>query len=194
MQPLDRQFWTQQYQNGTTNWDMGYPSTPLKEFIDSLTDKDLKILVPGAGNAYEVEYLWNNGFKNIYVLDISPKPLENFKKRNPTFPDNQMLLLDFFDLKETFDLVLEQTFFCAIDPKLRQAYADQMNKIIVHGGKLAGVMFGKHFEKAGPPFGGTKDEYLRYFEPYFNIEKMDLCLNSIPPRAGNELWVEMVRK
>jgi methyl halide transferase len=194
MQSLDRQFWTQQYQNGTTQWDLGYPSPPLKELIDTLENKELRILVPGAGNAYEVEYLWNNGFKHVYVLDISPKPLENFKKRNPTFPHAQMLLMDFFDMKETFDLVLEQTFFCAIDPKLRQQYADQMSKIIVPGGKLAGVMFGKHFEKEGPPFGGTKEEYLKYFEPYFKIEKMDVCENSIPPRAGNELWIEMIKK
>jgi SAM-dependent methyltransferase len=194
MQSLDRKFWTQQYQNGTTNWDIGYPSPPLKEFIDTIANKELKILVPGAGNAYEVEYLWNLGFKNVVLLDISPSPLENFKKRNPGFPPQQMILKNFFDIKETYDLVLEQTFFCAIDRELRKKYAEKMHEVIVPGGKLAGVLFGKEFDKEGPPFGGTKKEYLPYFEPYFEVKEMHLCKNSIPPRAGNELWIEMIRK
>jgi thiopurine S-methyltransferase len=191
---LSKEFWTKRYEDGTTGWDIGYPSTPLKEYIDRISDKKLKILVPGAGNAYEVEYLWNAGFKNVFVLDISPIPLENFKNRNPTFPQNQLLLKDFFQLEDHFDLVLEQTFFCAIDRKLRLAYAKKMHEIILPGGKLAGVLFGFEFEKDGPPFGGSKEEYLSYFKPYFTIEKMDTCMNSIPPRAGNELWIELVRK
>src|SRR5688572_27759747 len=162
MQPLDRQFWTQQYQNGTTGWDIGYPSPPLKDFIDTLNDKELKILVPGAGNAYEVEYLWKQGFKNVFVLDISPAPLDNFKTRNPDFPKEQVLLMNFFDMQQKFDLVLEQTFFCAIGRSLRKNYASKMADIIVPGGKLAGVLFASEFEKEGPPFGGTKEEYKGY--------------------------------
>lgn len=194
MENLDKNFWTERYVEGTTQWDIGYPSTPLKEFIDSISNNELRILVPGAGNAYEVEYLWNKGFKNVFVLDISAQPLENFKIRNPTFPDDQMLLMDFFDLNQTFDLVLEQTFFCAIDPLLRQKYAEHMSKVITPGGKLAGLLFNKHFENPGPPFGGTKEEYIPYFEPFFTIEKMGNCTNSIPKRLGSELWVELVRK
>ncbi len=193
-QDLSKKFWTQRYEEGITGWDIGYPSTPLKEYIDQLTNKEAKILVPGAGNAYEVEYLWNQGFKNVSVLDISSLPLENFKKRNPTFPNDQMLLIDFFELEGSFDLVLEQTFFCAIDRDLRQQYAQKMHEVIRSGGILAGVLFGKEFDQQGPPFGGTKQEYLKYFEPYFEIKHMDLCTNSIPPRAGNELFIELIRK
>jgi len=193
MESLDKKFWTERYNKGETGWDIGYASPAIKDYIDSLNNKEIKILVPGAGNAYEVEYLWQQGFKNVYVLDISPNPLQNFKKRNPDFPDDQILLMDFFELKQSFDLVLEQTFFCALPPDMRLQYAQQMHKIIVPQGKLVGLMFGINFEKPGPPFGGNKQEYLTYFEPYFSIKKMDICLNSIPPRAGNELWVEMVR-
>lgn len=194
MENLDKNFWTERYIEGTTQWDIGYPSTPLKEFIDSISNNELRILVPGAGNAYEAEYLWNKGFKNVFVLDISAQPLENFKIRNLTFPDDQMLLMDFFDLNQKFDLVLEQTFFCAIDPLLRQKYAEHMSKVVKQGGKLAGLLFNKHFENPGPPFGGTKEEYIPYFEPFFTIVKMDICANSIPKRLGSELWMELVRK
>jgi methyl halide transferase len=194
MQKLDKNFWTQRYQEGSTGWDLGKPSPPLQAYIDRLENKDLKILMPGAGNAHEVEYLWKNGFKNVMVMDISPLPLENFKKRNPDFPESQILLGDFFELNQTFDLVIEQTFFCAIDRNLRAAYAKKMFDILQPNGKLVGVLFGVEFDKPGPPFGGNKEEYLTYFEPYFTIEQMEVCKNSIPPRAGNELWIEMIRK
>lgn len=194
MNKLSKEFWTQRYEEGNTGWDIGHPSTPLKEYIDHLNNKEIKILVPGAGNAYEVEYLWNQGFKNVFVLDISPLPLKAFKERNPSFPDSQTLLMDFFELKEAFDLVLEQTFFCAIDRILRPSYAKKMSELIQPGGKLAGVLFGVEFEKEGPPFGGSKEEYVKYFEPYFDIVQMEVCKNSIAPRAGNELFVELLRK
>ena len=64
------QYWSSRYAEERTGWDIGHPSTPLKEYIDQLQNKNLKILIPGAGNAYEAEYLFEQGFKNVYVLDI----------------------------------------------------------------------------------------------------------------------------
>jgi len=192
-QNLNKDFWTDRYKEGTTQWDIGHPSTPIKEFIDGLDNKELSILMPGAGNAHEVEYLWKQGFKNVFVMDISPLPLENFKARNPDFPKDQIILGDFFKLEKKFDLIIEQTFFCAINRDLRPAYAKKMSEVINPGGKLVGLLFASEFEKEGPPFGGTKDEYVKYFEPYFEIS-MDLAINSIPKRMGNELWIELIRK
>ena len=54
---LDAEYWEERYRAGTTGWDIGSPSTPLKEYIDQLQDPSKKILIPGAGNAYEAEYL-----------------------------------------------------------------------------------------------------------------------------------------
>ena len=56
-----------------TGWDIGGPSTPLVKYFDQLADKQRKILIPGAGNAYEAEYLWAQGFSNVHVLDIAPQ-------------------------------------------------------------------------------------------------------------------------
>ena len=33
---LDKGFWNNRYKNQQTGWDIGYPSTPLKIFLDSL--------------------------------------------------------------------------------------------------------------------------------------------------------------
>ncbi len=74
-------------------------------------------MIPGAGNAYEAEYLFKQGFKNIFVLDISEKPLITFSERFPEFPESQLILGDFFTHKGLYDLIIEQTFFCSYNKK-----------------------------------------------------------------------------
>jgi methyl halide transferase len=189
---LDKEYWNGRYLNHDFGWDAGDITTPLKNYIDQLNDKTLKILIPGAGNSYEAEYLFNKGFKNVYVLDFAAEALNNIKLRCPDFPQQQLLLQDFFSHEGQYDLILEQTFFCAIDRKHRAAYAQHCHTLLKSGGKLAGVLFNCEFEKAGPPFGGSKKEYLDYFKPYFQIKTFALCYNSIKPREGRELFINLV--
>ena len=78
---LNKEFWESRWEFEQTGWDIGFISTPLKKYFDQLTNKELKILIPGGGNSYEAEYLHNLGFKNVYVVDISATALANFQKR-----------------------------------------------------------------------------------------------------------------
>lgn len=185
---LNSHYWNARYLQDNTGWDLGEISPPLKNYINTLKDKSLKILIPGAGNAYEAEYLFNLGFRNVYVIDLAEEPLKNLKKRVPHFPENQLIHLDFFDYNDSFDLILEQTFFCALPVEQRNNYAIKMHFLLKPGGKLAGVLFNKKFDKDGPPFGGNKEEYLNYFEPLFLIEVLEPCYNSIAPRQGSEMF------
>jgi hypothetical protein len=89
-----------------------------------------------------------------------------------------------------YDIILEQTFFCAINPSLRNKYALKCEELLASGGKVAGVMFNRNFE-GGPPFGGNTIEYSEYFNPIFRSVKMEPCLTSAPPRLGSEVWVEL---
>lgn len=188
---LDQDYWEQRYQDGQTQWDAGQITTPIKEYIDGLVDKNQRILIPGAGNAHEAEYLYQKGFKNTYVCDWAAKALTQFSERVPDFPKAQLLHVNFFELEQKFDCIIEQTFFCAIQPNLRPAYAQKMAQLLSENGRLVGLFFANEFEREGPPFGGTKEEYLTYFKPYFKIKTMEACYNSIPPRLGSELFVEL---
>ncbi|MBD0833228.1 methyltransferase domain-containing protein [Aestuariibaculum sediminum] len=185
---LSESYWENRYKTHETGWDIGHISTPIKTYVDQLTNKELKILIPGAGNAYEAEYLFKSGFTNVFVIDISKTALNNLKKRVPNFPDQQMLHGNFFDLNDTFDLMIEQTFFCAINPSLRPKYAEKASHILKPNGKLIGLLFNVPLNKTHPPFGGCKSEYIKYFQPYFKIKTLDLCYNSIEPRANKELF------
>ena len=194
VEKLDKQFWTEKYKNNESGWDKGEITPPLKGYIDQLEDKSLRILIPGAGNAHEAEYLHRNGFSNVYVVDISPIPIQNLKERVPSFPEDHMLCHDFFELDKEFDLIIEQTFFCAINPNLRTDYASKCNNLLVKGGKIVGLMFNFPLTEEGPPFGGSKEEYHTYFDPYFNIELMDEARNSTVSRVGRELFVKLRKK
>lgn len=194
MTQFDEKYWTGRYQQGQTQWDVGEITTPLKEYFDNiLINKDLRILIPGGGNGYEAAYLHHKGFEQVYLLDISPLPLQQFAARNPNFPKKHLLQEDFFKISETFDLMVEQTFFCALDPRQRPAFAKQAASILNSGGRLVGLLFDARLNDAHPPFGGTKEDYLPLFEPYFNIHKFEQAYNSIKPRAGRELWIDLVK-
>ncbi len=192
MTVFDEKYWTSRYNTGQTQWDAGEITTPLKEYFNSLKNKDIEILIPGGGNGYEAAFLHKNGFKNVFLLDISAVPLKNFRNKHPDFPAGHLLHEDFFKLKGAFDLVVEQTFFCALHPENRREYAKKTAELLKPGGHLAGVLFDGQFNQAGPPFGGNKEEYQTYFEPYFTIRKLERCYNSIEPREGRELWINIV--
>jgi len=186
---LDKDFWESKYETLETGWDTGGITDPLKTYIDGLDNKNISILIPGAGNGYEAEYLHLNGFKNVDVIDLARHPLINLKSRVQEFPDSQLIQGDFFELDKKYDLILEQTFFCALDPTLRPAYAKKMSELLYSGGKLVGLLFDFALSETGPPFGGSREEYLSYFEPYFKIKRLEKCYNSIKPRMGNELFI-----
>ncbi|MCE9540518.1 MAG: methyltransferase [Bacteroidetes bacterium] len=194
MNQFNKEFWTNRYQNNETGWDLGAPSTPLKEYIDQLKDKNLSILIPGAGNAYEAEYLFSKEFKNITVIDISLEPLKNIQKRLPDFPKENLIFGDFFDHNKQYDLILEQTFFCALDPSLRKKYVEQMYNLLKPSGKLVGVVFTEPLNTKMPPFAASKEEYLALFSPKFNIKVFETCYNSIKPREGREMFINLEKK
>lgn len=187
-------YWNQRYVNKETGWDIGYPSTPIKEYIDQLTDKTIDILVPGGGNSYEAEYIYKQGFSNVVVIDIASIPLQNIQSRVPEFPTKQLINADFFDHKGSYDLIIEQTFFCALDPTLRKNWMIQMHQLLKTNGKVVGLMFDKTFSTEGPPHGGSEAEYRQLFKDTFDIETMTTAYNSIPSRAGTELFVKLSKK
>lgn len=190
---LDAAYWNNRYQTNDTGWDTGSITTPLKTYFDQLTDKDLRILIPGAGNAYEAEYLISAGFKNVFVCDIAESAKSGLLQRCPDFPEKNFLLADFFGLSGQYDLIVEQTFFCALDPKLRQAYFNKMETLLAENGKLVGVLFDDTLNNDRPPFGGTKEEYLGYLSRSFKVNMFETCCNSIKPRQGRELFMNIER-
>ena len=191
---MDKIFWNNRYHEKQTGWDIGHPSSPIKEYIDQLSDKNTRILIPGCGKAYEAEYLFNNGFKNVFLLDIAPLALQQFANRVQEFPKKNLIEGNFFQHEGNYDLILEQTFFCAIEPALRNDYVQNMHRLLKPKGKLVGVLFAEEFGNDHPPFGGTKEEYEQRFKKLFEIKKIEIAYNSIDQRKGRELFIHFIRQ
>lgn len=188
MEPT-KEFWENKYHNGEWGWDIGTISPPLKAYIDQLNNKDLKILIPGAGRAHELIYLVKEGFHNVYVVDIAHPPLKMIEQQLPDYPKDQLIEGDFFDLNPSgFDLILEQTFFCALSPSLRPKYVLKTKQLLKPRGKLVGLLFDFPLTEAGPPFGGDREAYKTLFAAHFNFKIFETAYNSIKPRADKELF------
>lgn len=181
---MDTQFWEARYQEKQTGWDLGTVSPPLKAYFDQLISKDLAILIPGCGFGHEIKYLVSEGFTNVTALDLVEEPLTLLKE---TCPQVTCIQEDLFTFEGKFDLIIEQTIFCAIDPSGRERYMKKMASLLKPGGKYVGVLFDRTFE-SGPPFGGSSAEYRTYFEHYFSSFTLEPCYNSAAPRANTEVF------
>ncbi|MFN3487670.1 MAG: methyltransferase [Emticicia sp.] len=193
---LNDQYWSERYEKSQTGWDVGNVSPALKGYFDQLTIQSISILIPGCGNAHEAEYLLQQGFTNITLIDISGVLVQNLQEKLKNYIEKglcRVIHQDFFEHSGSYDLIIEQTFFCAIDPNLRPKYAQKMSELLKPSGRLVGLLFDRAFV-GGPPFGGTKEEYIPYFSPYFDFKTFEKCANSIPPRAGNELFINFLSK
>lgn len=187
--PLDQTYWDNQYKANATGWDLGKVSPPIKSYIDTIENKEVKILIPGCGNTYEAEYLLEQGFTNVTVIDIAPTLVENLKQKFANHKSITIVLGDFFEHQGEYDYIIEQTFFCALPPILRQRYVWKMHQLLSDRGKLAGLLFNREFE-VSPPFGGNLKEYEHLFRNAFVFNSISLAKNSIPARENTELFIE----
>jgi len=186
---LGEAYWDARYKDNTAAWDIGYVSPPMKTYIDSLTNKELEILIPGCGNTYEAEYLLQLGFRHITVIDIAPTVVEKLQVKFAGNACIQIVCGDFFAHEGQYDLILEQTFFCALPPVMRPRYVAKMHQLLKEYATLAGVLFNRSFVD-GPPFGGSQEEYEALFNNVFHSISMWPCDHSIVPRANSELIFE----
>lgn len=190
---LDQNFWNSRWENNETGWDIGSASSAISEYFLQVENKEIKILIPGCGNAHEAELLLEEGFKNLTLLDIAPKACELISKRF-SHHEVEVICEDFFEHQGKYDVIIEQTFFCALDVNLRAKYVEKMHSLLNEGGKIVGVLFNKNFGNPFPPFGGNEEEYRKLFEEKFEIKTLENCYNSIKPRANTEVFINFIKK
>lgn len=191
---LDRDFWNTRWENHQTGWDTGRASPAIAKYADQLANKNIAILIPGCGNAYEAEYLARKGFLDITLVDIAPKAVSILKEKFKNIRQVQVFCEDFFQHCGKYDLILEQTFFCALPPEQRDSYAEKAASLLKNQGRIVGLLFDREFDRPGPPFGGSEVEYRKIFMSLFTIRTMGRCYSSIPERAGSELFINLIKK
>ncbi len=191
---LDQHYWNTRWEQREMGWDIGYASPAIATYMAQYPNKQAAILIPGCGNAYEAEYLVAKGFTNITLIDIAPNPVAALQKKFVNTPQVNVACGDFFHHEGKYDLMIEQTFFCAILPDKRKEYVEKAASLLNKKGRIVGLLFDKVFEKQGPPFGGSEEDYRNIFVSHFEIKKMEHCYNSIPARAQSEVFINLIKK
>ena len=188
--------WQGHYESNDLGWDLGEVAPP---FVQLWKEEKLpvgKVLVPGCGRGHEVVFLAENGFE-VTAIDFSEGAithLENaLKERNLK---GRVLHQDFFSLDDShdgvYDLVLEQTFFCAIAPRQRQDYALNVARILKPGGMLVGLFY--HTDKeGGPPYNTTREDIESSFSKNFEIQQLDKTSLSAEQRKDKE-WLGILKR
>lgn len=189
---LSQEYWDARHRLGDTPWDIGYAAPALVHYFTSQDLHNKKILIPGAGLGHEAQWLAEHfPDSQITVLDISPSLIDYLENEWDAYSHIQLVCGDFFEHQGQYDFIMEQTFFCALNPELREKYFQKMNELLVPGGRLAGLWFHCDFDQQGPPFGGNAEDYLKECRPYFTEFYVDFRPESIAPRKEREVFMEL---
>ncbi len=196
-QAITPEFWAARYVAKDTDWDRGAPSPGLVDYLATRPVPPGKVLVPGCGRGHDVRFLARNGF-HVTGLDVAPIAVHDARQlaAAESLPHARFEQQDFFNLTDPlrgpYDGMFEHTFFCAIDPDLRDRYVAVAAAVIRPGGWLLGVFYNIQPE-SGPPFGTTRDELIERFSPSFDLQ-YETVPRSYEGRTGKELLMHWQRK
>jgi len=197
MEGYSQEDWQRHYDENDLGWDLGQVAPTFVSLLESNTISPCKTLVPGCGRGHEVIFLAENGF-DVTAVDYS---IGAFNHLNSTILERKLnnskvLNLDFFQLDSThdglYDLLIEQTFFCAISPFQRPLYVETVTRVLKKGGMIAGLFYHTG-QEGGPPFNTTQDHIIKHFSGSFEIRELVRAKNSAEKRKDKE-WLAILIK
>ncbi|KAK0608802.1 hypothetical protein LWI29_036285 [Acer saccharum] len=150
-----------------------------------------KALVPACGTGYDAVAMASPE-RHIVGLEISDIAIEKAKEFSSSLPNANyvtFLKADFFTWcpTELFDLIFDYTFFCAIEPDMRLAWAQKIRDILKPNGELITLMFPISDHIGGPPYKVSVSDYKEVLHPvgFRPISIVDNEL-AVGPRRGRE--------
>ena len=163
--------WQSRYESGETGWDRGECSPALMNWLEAGALKPCRILVPGCGRGHEVVELASRGF-DVTAIDFASAAVHALEEQLLSAGlKADVTSADFFQYRapEKFDAIYEQTCLCAIDPKRRKEYAQQLANSIRPGGDVFALFMQSGKMDAGPPFPCALDDMRQLFAaPHWN--------------------------
>lgn len=194
--------WEQAYLDGHSPWDLGAAPPSLLRLIAALGDpKDAagagyrRVFVPGAGRGHDARAFARAGFE-VTANDIAPsavaagRALDAAEGLAMTWLEDDLFALP-AGLDASFDLVWEQTCFCAIPPERRDDYVAVVARLLRPGGLWVGVLWDVG-RPGGPPYAITREHVERHFLAAFEL----VSVEAVPPwteRRFDEILVTLRR-
>ena len=183
-------FWEHRYEKGEIGWDLGAETPVFTAISEKL--KPGKVCILGCGNGYDAISFSKKGF-SVTAVDFAKTPINNLQIAARSLSLSiETIRKNIFDLipdySSQFDYIIEQTCFCAIDPKKRQQYSNLVHDLLKVGGKLIGLWMplDKDIIDGGPPFGVKENEIKKLFSTKWKITEDCFPTQSIEARKGRE--------
>jgi cyclopropane fatty-acyl-phospholipid synthase-like methyltransferase len=188
--------WEHHYDEKDVRWDLDEVAPPFIHLWKEKIISPCSAIVPGCGAGHEVLFLAKKGFR-VTAVDYTRGATDLIKKNlHKNNLMGEVLQQDFFDFEEkyneSFDLLLEHAFFCAINPDKRQRYAEIAGKLIKPGGLII-ALFYETSESGGPPFNTQEKDIKKYFSENFLIESLSKTPHSAEQRKGKE-WLAILKR
>ncbi|XP_028100614.1 probable thiol methyltransferase 2 isoform X3 [Camellia sinensis] len=158
--------WEKCWQLGLTPWDLGQPTPVMVHLHQAGALPKGRALVPGCGSLSS----------SLPNADYFTFLKEDFFTWRPT---------------ELFDLIFDYTFFCAIEPDMRSAWASQMRDLLKPDGELITLMFPVSDHVGGPPYKVSVADYEEFLNP-IGLKAVSIVDNelAIAPRKVSKLKSE----
>ncbi|XP_043721549.1 probable thiol methyltransferase 2 [Telopea speciosissima] len=183
--------WDKCWEQGLTPWDLKQPTPVFLHLHQADALPRGRALVPGCGTGYDVVAIASPD-RYVVGLEISEHAIKRAKELFSSLPNANYFTFtkeDFFTWQPTdlFDLIYDYTFFCAIEPSMRSAWASRIRDYLKPDGELITLMFPISDHVGGPPYKVSVADYEEVLHPMgfraISIEDNELA---IEPRKGRE--------
>ncbi|XP_025801522.1 thiocyanate methyltransferase 1-like [Panicum hallii] len=141
--------WNKCWEGDITPWDLGQPTPAVTKLVQSNTlASHGRVLVPGCGGGHDVVE-FSTPDRYVVGLDVSGTALKKAKELYSSAPNAEFfefVKADFFNWvpTESFDIIFDYVFFCAVHPSLRSAWAKRMDYYLKPEGELITLMYLVH--------------------------------------------------
>jgi SAM-dependent methyltransferase len=183
-------FWNQSYENRSAAWDMNQVHPQIEVLWPRLKLAKSRVLILGCGKGHDANFVASQGH-SVTAVDFSPVALAQAKAK---YPDSGIHWVEHDALNlptewnADFDLIIEHTLFCAIDPELRADLVKSWRRCLAPRGQLMGVFFVNE-KPIGPLYGTTEWELRKRLSPHFRFHLWGRAERSPENRENTELLI-----
>jgi len=155
-------------------WDIHAPQPEIVRLAENNEIKGARVLDVGCGLGDNAIFLAKKGFL-VTGVDISRLAVEKGRKRaakqgvTVDFRVGDVLKLDDYFEKESFDAVVDSGLFHSLDDEKRLPFAEQIWRVLVNGGKYFVLCFSEEPGSVAPR-GVSKEEIQGTFSKMFRVD------------------------
>ena len=187
--------WEAIYQADDAGWDLGEASPALVHLLSRarLQQAGARILVPGCGTGHDVVALAAAGY-DVVGMDFAPSAVAAAQARAGQFEiiEADALVADNGIADHSLDVIFEHTFFCALQPQQRAAYAQSFARMLKANGEVWALSMRTKFDNR-QPYDCTPEAYIRIMNDagFVCIEQEAMEPWSHQRRKGRETFIRL---